>query len=89
MPLLKPAIISLAIYTFFNVWGNLLWPLVVASGDKITITQAVSSMKNGLYATNYGLAMAASTIAFMPPFILYLFLQKQFVEGIAVSGIKG
>lgn len=89
LPLMKPAIISLAIYTFFNVWGNFLWPLVVASGDKITVTQAVASLKNGLTATNYGYMMAGSTMAFLPPFILYLILQKQFVEGIAVSGIKG
>lgn len=89
LPLMKPAIISLAIYTFFNVWGNFLWPLIVASSDKMTITQAVASLKSGLGATNYGYMMAGSTIAFLPPFILYLVLQKQFVEGIAVSGIKG
>ena len=89
LPLMKPAIVSLAIYTFFNVWGNFLWPLIVASGDKMTVTQAVASLKSGLTATNYGYMMAGSTIAFLPPFILYLILQKQFVEGIAVSGIKG
>lgn len=89
IPLMKPALISLAIYTFFNVWGNLLWPLVAASGDKMTITQAIASMQSGIAVTHYGSMMAASTIAFLPPFILYLILQKQFVEGIAVSGIKG
>lgn len=89
LPLMKPAIISLAIYTFFNVWGQFLWPLIVASGDKMTITQAVASLKGGLSVTNYGYMMAGSTIAFLPPFILYLILQKQFVEGIALSGIKG
>lgn len=89
LPLLKPALISLAIYTFFNVWGNLLWPMVVAGSDKMTVTQAVASYKSVNYAINYGQNMAAMATAFMPPFILYLFLQKQFVEGIAVSGIKG
>lgn len=89
IPLMKPALISLTIYTFFNVWGNLLWPLVVASGDKMTITQAIATMQSGMSVTHYGSMMAASTIAFLPPFILYLILQKQFVEGIAVSGLKG
>lgn len=89
LPLMKPALISLAIYSFFNVWGNLLWPLVVASGDKMTITQAIATMQSGISVTHYGYMMAASTVAFLPPFILYLILQKQFVEGIAVSGIKG
>lgn len=89
LPLIKPVMISLAIFTFINVWGSLLWPLVVASGEMTTVTQAVANMKNAITATNYGGMMAATTVAFLPPFILYLFLQKQFVEGIALSGIKG
>ena len=40
-------------------------------------------------STNYGLVMAGSTLAFLPPFLLYVALQKEFVEGIALSGIKG
>lgn len=89
IPLMKPALISLSIFTIIYVWGNLLWPLVVASGDKMTITQAIATMQSGISVTHYGSVMAASTIAFLPPFILYLILQKQFVEGIAVSGLKG
>ncbi len=89
IPLVKPAIISLAIYTFITVWGNLLWPLIVASGDKTTVTLAVSALTNGLKVTDYGYVMAGATSAFVLPFILYLLLQKQFVEGIALSGIKG
>ncbi len=89
IPLMKPALISLVVYTAFNVWGNLLWPLVVASGDKMTITEAVATMTNGMSVTAYGAMMAAATVAFLPPFILYLVLQRQFVEGIALSGIKG
>ena len=89
MPLVKPAIVSLAIFTFISVWGSLLWPLVAASGDKTTITLAVANMKGSMSQPDYGYIMAASTMAFLPPFILYVFLQKQFVEGIALSGIKG
>ena len=89
LPLIKPALISLTIFTFISAWGSLLWPLVTASGDMTTVTTAVANMKSNNHKTNYGAMMAASTIAFMPPFVLYLFLQKQFVEGIALSGIKG
>lgn len=89
IPLVKPAMISLAIYTFITVWGNLLWPLIITSGDKTTVTLAVSALTNGLKVTEYGYVMAGATSAFMVPFILYLILQKQFVEGIALSGIKG
>lgn len=89
LPLMKPALISLAIHTFFSTWGGFLWPMIVNSGDKITAVQALASYNNTIEAINFGKSMAACTVVFMPPFILYLILQKQFVEGIAVSGIKG
>ena len=89
LPLLKSVIISLAIFTFINVWGNLVLPLVVTTdSDMTTITLAVANMKTSHTATKYGYIMAGNVIAFLPPFILYLFLQKQFVEGIALSGTK-
>ena len=89
LPLLKSVIISLAIFTFINVWGNLVLPLVVyTESDMTTITLAVANMKTSHTKTKYGYIMAGNVIAFLPPFILYLFLQKQFVEGIALSGTK-
>jgi multiple sugar transport system permease protein len=89
IPLVQPVLISLTIFTFISVWNDFLWPLVIASKPEMhTLTLAVSVLRNN-YQSNYGLVMAGSTLAFMPPFILYLILQKQFVEGIALSGIKG
>lgn len=89
IPLIKPVLISLTIFTFITNWNDFLWPLVICTDEKMhTLTLAISALK-GNYSTNYGLVMAGSTLAFMPPFILYLVLQKQFVEGIALSGIKG
>jgi len=89
MPLIQAVLISLTIFTFITVWNDFLWPLVIASKPEMhTITLAISVLR-GNYLSNYGLVMAGSTLAFLPPFILYLILQKQFVEGIALSGIKG
>lgn len=89
LPLVKTVLISLTIFTFISCWNDFLWPLVVATKPNMqTLTLAISALK-GSYGTNYGLVMAGSTLAFMPPFLLYVFLQKQFVEGIALSGIKG
>ena len=90
LPLIKPALISLTIFTFVSCWGSFLWPLIsTTKNDMQVVTVAVSRLKNDRVATNYGYVMAGSTLAFLPPFILYIFLQKQFVEGIALSGIKG
>lgn len=89
IPLMKPVLISLTVFTFITSWNDFLWPLVIcAKQDMQTLTLAISALK-GNYSTNYGLVMAGSMIAFLPPFVLYIFLQKQFVEGIALSGIKG
>ena len=90
VPLIKPALLSLAIFTFIEVWGMLLWPmLTTSSNDMSTVTMAVTLLKSKKNVVDYGYVMAGTTLAFLPPFILYLLLQKQFVEGIALSGIKG
>lgn len=90
VPLLKPVLISLTVFTFISSWNDFLWPLVsIHQSDMKTVTLALSTLKGSQYETNYGLMMAGSTLAFCVPFILYCFLQKQFVEGIALSGIKG
>lgn len=89
IPLIKPVLISLLIFTFITSWNDFLWPLVICTEENMhTLTLTISTLK-GNYATNYGLVMAGSTLAFVPPFVLYMILQKQFVEGIALSGIKG
>ena len=89
IPLIKPVLVSLTIFTFITSWNDFLWPLVIATKPAMkTLTLAIAALK-GSYTTNYGLVMAGSTLTFLPPFILYVFLQKQFIEGIALSGIKG
>ena len=77
------------VFTFVTSWNDFLWPLVSTSNsDMYTLTVALSLLKTQ-YQTNYGLIMAGATVSFIFPFIMYVFLQKQFVEGIALSGIKG
>lgn len=88
LPLIKSVLISLTVFTFMNTWNDFIWPLVVCTETKMqTLTVALSVLK-GNYTSNYGLIMAGATLTFLPPFILFVFLQKQFVEGIALSGIK-
>jgi len=89
VPLIKSVIISLTIFTFISVWNDFIWPLVVVSNDSHTTLTLGLSTLSGLYKTNYGLVMAGATLTFIIPFILYIFLQKHFIEGIALSGIKG
>ena len=88
IPLIIPALISLTVFTFISSWNSFLWPLVICTDSSMqTLTVALALLK-GRFETNYGLVMAGSTMTFLIPFLLYICLQKQFVEGIATSGGK-
>ena len=89
LPMVKPARITLAVFTFNSAWNALLWPLIAATKDEMnTLTVATSSLTS-YFPTNYGPEIAAATLSFIVPFVLYCFMQKQFVEGIALGGVKG
>lgn len=88
LPLSIPVLISLVVFTFISTWNDFVWPLVISTDSRMhTLTLALSVLR-GNYSTNYGLVMAGSMLTFLFPFVLYVFLQKQFVEGIALSGTK-
>lgn len=89
LPLIKPVLVSLIVFTFVTSWNDFLWPLVSTTDSSMyTLTVSLSLLKTQ-YQTNYGLILAGATVSFMFPFILYAFLQKEFVEGIALGGVKG
>lgn len=89
LPLSKPAIATLCITAFTFEWNDFMGPLIyLSSPDKKTI-QLMLRMFNTQYSSNYSQIMAAATVALIPLLILFVFLQKYFVEGIASSGVKG
>ncbi|ACT01231.1 MULTISPECIES: carbohydrate ABC transporter permease [Paenibacillus] len=89
MPLCKPAIITLGLFTFIGNWNNFFGPLIFLNSEKkFTVPLIISSFK-GVYTVDWGLLMAASTVAIVPIIILYLLTQKYYVQGIAMSGMKG
>ena len=89
LPLITTVLISLTIFTFISSWNDFLWPLVIAKKPHMkTLTLAIAALKSS-YTASYGLVMSGSALAFLPLFLLYLILQKRFVEGIALSSIKG
>ncbi|MEF9951909.1 MAG: carbohydrate ABC transporter permease [Clostridium sp.] len=87
LPLIKPSIIALSIFTFIGAWNEFLWPLIVTDGDMKTLTVGMSSL-GAQFNTNYGLVMAGATLTFLPSFIFYVILQKKFQQGITLSGMK-
>jgi multiple sugar transport system permease protein len=89
LPLCKPALATLGILTFLASWNNFLWPLVVAqSEDRYTLPVALSIYAIGENKSDYGLLMAGSVAIIVPILVVFLILQKHFVRGIAMTGIK-
>jgi len=88
LPLIKPAIIVVVLFTFMNVWNDLMGPVVyLADPDKYTIAIGLNTFR-GVYGTDWKAVMAASCVSVLPAIILYLFGQKYFLEGIVLTGIK-
>lgn len=89
LPLSKPAIATLCITSFVNEWNDFMGPLIYLSTDSKKTLQLGLRLFNGQYSSEYQLIMAASVVSLIPVFIMFVSLQKYFVEGIATSGMKG
>lgn len=88
LPLLKAPIISLCILTGLGAWKDLLWPLIInISMDKMVLSAGLANIV-GQNLTNYPQLMAGGVIAALPMVILFVCFQKQFTEGIALTGTK-
>lgn len=89
LPLLGPAVATVAIITFLNSWNYFLWPLIVAQSEETyTLPVGLSIASQAANSTDYGLLLAGAVVVLLPVLLLFLFLQKYFVRGIAVTGLK-
>jgi multiple sugar transport system permease protein len=89
LPLSKPALSTLTIFTFVNTWNDFLGPYIYLTRQELKTIQIGLRMFISQYSQEYGLIMAASVITLIPVLIVFLALQKYFVQGIATSGLKG
>lgn len=89
LPLSKPAVSTLIIFTFVNTWNDFLGPLIYLTSEKKKTLQIGLKMFISQYSAEYGLIMAASVLSLIPVLIVFLSLQKYFVQGVASSGVKG
>lgn len=89
LPLSKPAISTLVIFAFVNTWNDFLGPLIYLTDTKKKTIQIGLRMFITDYSSEYGLIMAASVVSLIPVVIIFLSLQKYFVQGVATSGLKG
>jgi len=88
LPLTKTAVLALAIFTALFAYSDMMWPLICNTNmDKMTLSAGLSSLK-GLNDTRYPVMMAGATLAMIPMMVIYLVFQRQFIEGIALTGLK-
>ena len=89
LPLSKPALSTLTIFTFVSTWNDFLGPLIYLTKTELKTIQIGLRMFISQYSAEYGLIMAASVVALIPVLIVFLSLQKYFVQGVASAGLKG
>jgi ABC-type glycerol-3-phosphate transport system permease component len=89
LPNMGPALSALAIFQFLWIWDDFLWPfLMLNRSEKYTLPLVLRALQ-GQYFNDYGPIFAAATVSVVPVLIIYIIFQRRFVEGIAMTGIRG
>jgi multiple sugar transport system permease protein len=89
LPNTKPAMASLAVFTFMQHWDSFLWPLVITNTERTRILPLGVAMFFQEFLVDYNLVMAAAVVSVLPVLVLYFAAQKQLVEGLTLSGLTG
>lgn len=89
LPLAKPGIATLVIFTFVNIWNDFMGPLIYLNSTELKTIQLGIRMFISQYGADYALIMAASVCSLIPVIIVFMACQKWFVEGITAGGVKG
>lgn len=90
LPLCKPALSALAIFHFMSEWNSFLWPLLIIDNvNRRTIPLGIASYRHGFGMLEWNKIMASAMMAMIPVVLVFLLGQKQFIEGITLTGLKG
>src|SRR5690625_3289488 len=89
LPLVGPGLSALGIFTFIGNWNAFLWPLIVVTNRSMRTIPVGTALFSGEAATAYHLIMAASALAIIPVLVVFIIFQKQIVEGVVLTGVKG
>ena len=90
LPLLTPALVTTAVFSFIWTYEDFLSPLVyLTSMDRYTVPQGLSLLMSSKGASSWGALLAMSLLSFVPLFVVFFIFQRRLIEGIATSGLKG
>lgn len=88
LPLCKPALAALGVFTFREAWDMYIWPLIIVTKDSLRTLPLGISLFMSSFGTAWDQLMAVATIGTLPMILLFFFLQRSFIQGIAISGLK-
>lgn len=88
-PIVKPLLLTAALINFYWAWNSFLWPFLVISHDEMATLPVALARYRGFMSQRWDAILAAATVVAMPIVLLYLAIQRQFVESLALTGIKG
>jgi multiple sugar transport system permease protein len=88
LPLCKPALVALGVFTFREAWDMYIWPLIIVSKDSLRTLPLAISLFMSSYGTAWDQLMAIAVLGTLPMIILFFLLQRAFIQGIAVTGLK-
>ena len=89
LPLARPAIATLAIFTLLGAWNDLVWPLIAINNQSAFTLQLGIANFQGMHQTDWSLIMAGNVVATLPLILFFLFAQRQFIATMTFSGLKG
>jgi len=88
LPLARPAMAAITIFTFTGAWNSFLWPLILATDESMYTLPVAVSVLQGQYGENIAMQMAGSVIVILPLIIVFLLTQRYFIKGITFTGMK-
>ncbi len=88
LPLCKPALVALGVFTFREAWDMYIWPLIIVSRDSLRTLPLAISLFMSSYGTAWDQLMAIAVLGTLPMIVLFFVLQRAFIQGIAVTGLK-
>ncbi len=88
LPLARPVLVTLALFTFMGTWNDFLWPLIVMTREEMYTLPVALAILMGEHAPDPELMMAGAVITIIPIILVFLFLQKYYIQGILIGGVK-
>ncbi len=88
LPLITPALATLAIFTFLSQWNSFVWPLVVTQSSSMRTVPLIIAVLNGQFGANFAMVMAGALVVTLPMLIVFLIFQRQFIKGVFLTSIR-